>query len=211
VPEVTIPTDWQFDASISRYRNTSTGQFVGSQAVTQLRNDFLDAQLQVVADLTRQFNSGVVSLSAWQTAMQEAIKVTLGVEYVFGRGGLNQITPADLDVLSGLVAAQFDYLSNFAQAIDDGALSGPQIAARADMYLGAGVGAYERGAAAASGIDLPEYPGEACDGLTNCRCAWLIDLAEDGSIEAFWICENDTASCSACIENGDTYNPWTQE
>ncbi len=199
---------WSYDTAASRYRDASTGQFVSSQTVTNLRNDFLDTRAQTVADLASQVANGDITLAAWETAMRDEIKLTLGVEYVFGRGGLDQMTPEDFDTLGNFVAGQFGYLNDFAGDIEDGTLSEAEIADRAGMYLGAGVGAYERGAAAASDIDLPIYPGDDCLGMTNCRCSWTFDMAEDGSIEAYWIAEAD--ACEVCADHADEFNPLTE-
>ncbi len=209
-PLVSPALGWSYDSrpGVNRYRNPQ-GQFVSAQQIVTLRNDFLTARSAITASLAAQVASGEISADQWESAMQAEIKTTLGVEYAFGRGGLTNMTPADWDALGALVADRYDYLADFAADIADGRLSEAQITARSDLYIGAGVGAYERGAASASDVDLPVYPGDDCLGLTNCRCSWQMSLAEDGSVEAYWIAEPD--ACEVCAGHADEFNPWTQD
>jgi hypothetical protein len=51
---------------------------------------------------------------------------------------------------------------------DNGDVTPAQLLARAGMYSDAGIRAFEQGQSSAWDIELPEYPGERCEGLVNC-------------------------------------------
>ncbi len=188
--------------------DVTLSQLIGAAAVIALRDGFLDTQTAQVAALAAQLASGDITLRQWETAMRALLKATLGTSYVFGRGGLDRMTATDWSALAGLVVAQYGFLNDFAGDIATGTLSVAAISARATMYVGAGTGAYERAAATAMDVVLPEYPGDSCRGMSNCRCFWNLVQQDDGSIEASWVCENDQNSCQPCIDNASQYNPF---
>jgi hypothetical protein len=186
--------------------STSTDA-LDSDARRKLRDQLLAAIALLVYGLAEDLASGSITLSDWEDAMRDQIKNTLGVMYVFGRGGFDAMTPNDWTVLSGLVTAAFMYLDHFAADIAQSLLSEDAIAARSAMYVGSGVGAYERGQAAALDLYLPVYPGDDCEGMSNCRCWWDVNDLGDGSMEAIWHCEDDKESCDVCIAHVEEYNP----
>ena len=173
----------------------------------QLRDELLAGLALLVSGLASDLADGTITLEEWETSMRDQIKMALGAAYVFGRGGLDQMTDADWQALSLLVINAYMYLDQFAMDIEASLLSEAAIAARSELYVGAGVGAYERGQASAYDVFLPEYPGDTCSGRTNCRCSWSLEPQDDGSIDAYWVCEDDEASCDNCIANGQQYNP----
>ena len=178
-----------------------------NDANRKLRDGLLAALALFVGNLAASLADGEISLAEWEDAMREHVKTALGAAYVFGRGGLDQMTDADWEALSGLVIAAYMYLDQFAMDIEASLLSEAAIAARSEMYIGAGVGAYERAQAASMDLFMPVYPGDDCEGRTNCRCAWIYEPQDNGSIEATWSCEDDSESCDPCIAHGEEYNP----
>ena len=173
----------------------------------KIRDELLAALALLVAGLAADLADGSITLEQWESAMRDQIKTALGTAYVFGRGGIDQMTDADWQALSALVVSAYMYLDQFAMDIEASLLSEAAIAARSELYVGAGVGAYERGQAAALDLYLPVYPGDDCDGMTRCRCWWDVNDLGDGSMEAIWHCEDDSESCDTCIAHGDEYNP----
>jgi 2'-5' RNA ligase len=206
VTETPAALGWQYDTSSSRYRSQD-GRYVSSDTIRQLRNDFLDAQALKTAQLAAAVSSGSVSVGEWEASMREVVQTTLGVEYVFGRGGLDQMTADDWDAVGALVADQFGYLNGFASAIADGDLNEAQIAARSDLYIGSGIGAYERGAASATDVELPVYPGDDCEGGNNCRCSWELEPTDGGGLEATWVAEDDDRTCDVCSAHAQEWSP----
>lgn len=201
---------WSYSTSANRYRSPN-GQFIGAEAIRNLRNDFLDARAAASRQLAADLASDKLSLDQWEQAMRDHIQVTHGVEYVFGRGGLDQMQPKDWDTLGKLVADQWKFLNGFSQGISTGTLSEADIGARAELYNGAATQAYEQGAVSASGApDLDQYPGDGqtiC--LGNCRCSLQIDSTEDGGWEVTWIAES--GACEDCAGMADDWNPLVVE
>lgn len=187
--------------------STPTADQLDTDARRKLRDELLAALALLVAGLAEDLATGSITLDEWESAMRDQIKDALGMAYVFGRGGLDQMTDADWHALSGLVVAAYMYLDQFATDIEQSLLSEAAIAARSEMYIGAGVGAYERGQASALDLYLPVYPGDDCEGMTNCRCWWDVNELGDGSMEAIWHCEDDKESCDVCIAHGEEFNP----
>lgn len=83
---------------------------------------------------------------------------------------------------------------------------GAQIAARARLYAGAVVAAFERGRAAAHGVELPEYPGDRCLGQSNCRCSWDVRETPEAT-EATWV-TGGAGPCAVCADNAERYDPY---
>lgn len=202
---------WTYDSrpGVGRYRHGPSGRFVGSQQIKALRDNFLTARSTNARDLASQLASGDLSVSAWETAMREQIKLVHGVEFAFGRGGLDQMTATDWQTVGGLVADQWQYLNSFAGDIADGTLSEDAIGARSDLYVGAATEAYERGAASAEGMpELDQYPGDGqTQCLGRCRCSLLIEVNDDvgGGWLVTWQAEAD--ACEDCAGMADDWSP----
>jgi hypothetical protein len=197
--------DWTYDERLNRYRQASTGHFLSAESIIRLRDEFLDARIVRTRQLAADLADDRITLGEWERGMRDEIKTTVGVEYAFGRGGMNRMQPSDFREMGGLVGDHYRFLNNFAQDISTGNLSEAGIASRAAMYIGSGTTAYERGAASASQVALPVYPGEDCIGLTNCRCSWQLDPLEDGSTDAYWVAEAD--ACDVCAQHAQDYDP----
>ena len=76
------------------------------------------------------------------------------------------------------------------------------------MYVDGSIKTYEQGHAAtfdAAGA-LPLYPGDNCEGLTNCRCSWSIEETET-EVHATWTIGGDDP-CAPCEGNASAYNPF---
>lgn len=200
------PLAWSYSTTANRYR-APDGKFIGAEQVRNLRDTFLDVRMQNVRGLAASLGSDAMSLPEWETAMRQEIKLTHGVEYVFGRGGLDQMTSDDLTHLGSLVTDQYKFLNAFANDISTGTMSEAEIGARSELYIGTATGAYERGAAMASGDpSLRQYPGDGqtpCGG--RCRCSLLIETNATGWL-VYWIAAASRA-CRGCREMAGTWAP----
>ncbi len=197
---------WEFDTSVKRYRSTETGRFLSNATMTRLREDFLSAQRVVTEELARRLADGEITVQRWQAEMRAVVKATFGGEYLFGRGGRNAMTAGDWGSLGPLVRDQYRYLHAFAERVAAGELTQAQIAARAGLYCGASVQAYERGRGAAYGLTLPVYPadgGTSCK--ANCRCSWRIEET-DSEWRATWKL-SAAENCAGCQERARQYAP----
>lgn len=199
---------WQYDArpSVRRFRDTRTGRFLAASKAIDIRDGFVERRRADAEALTRQLADQSITVQEWERQMTEAIRQLHTAQYALGRGGLNAMTPADWDAAAALVEEQRRYLRDFARDVAAGNLSEAQIAARAKLYYGSSVAAYERGRASAFGVALPAYPG---DGSTvcksSCRCYW--QLAEkDDTVEATWK-RSASESCSTCKTRAAAWSP----
>src|SRR5947209_5728652 len=92
-----------------------------------------DARIRALAD---QLADGNINVGDWEREMRDAIKILYGVQYVFGRGGLNAMQPEDWTRLGELVKQQHQFLGSFASDVAAGKLSVPKLRVRADLYVG---------------------------------------------------------------------------
>lgn len=114
------------------------------------------------------------------------------------------LTPDELATLTDIVKEQSGYLTIFATVLEGLTIS--QIIARAEMYINATRQGFERGKAAAYGIELPAYPGDGSSPcLSNCRCYWQIESGD--AILAYWrlgIADH----CAVCQQRNAEWNPY---
>lgn len=127
--------------------------------------------------------------------------------YVTAAGGTQRMTRNAWEAVAGLVKKQNDYLAGFRDDVRSGKLSAAQIAARARRYAPSAVEAFERGRAVLRDFDAPEFPGERCEGQTNCRCWWEIG-SDDKGVYGIWHTVSDGDTCSICSGNAGRYNPF---
>lgn len=173
-----------------------------------MRDALLDAATGAMGILAEALASGKHDVGGWERAMREAIKAIFGAQYVFGRGGLNAMRPADWDRLGGLVEQQVGYLTGFADDVAAGKLSQPKIRVRAELYVGSSVQAHEAGKAAALDVELPAHPGDgSSECLANDRCAWHLVRRKDGAVEATWVADLDKRTCKTCRKRAKDWNP----
>lgn len=215
----------RWNAERRRYRDTDTGRLLTRKQATTLRDDLADAYGARFRDLTRQYGEGTISRQAWERGYRSLVVEAAGAGYAFGRGGAALMTDVDFDRLLPIVTTQLGFAETFfedvqgdieAQAeerlVDEikRALL-PQMEARAEMYSGSVVNAYEHGHATAvtdGGLrELPAFPadgGTPC--LSGCRCEWVI-TERDGMWECRWITEGDGSVCDGCRDRRRRYNP----
>ncbi len=200
---------WSYDVRAHAYRDGSTGRFLTNKTIIDLRNGLMDARVDATKSLASALADGRIDLPGWQSGMRAVSKDTAMAEYLFGRGGINVMTPADYGRVGALVKEQYTFLQGFAQDIADGKLSEAQVEARAAMYAHAGVTAHSIGQEAAYGgrLQLPAHPGTG-ECLTRCRCHWRIQEGPEA-----WICtwvRTSGESCATCIDRAAQYAPFVQ-
>lgn len=200
---------WSFDVPSRRYRDGTTGRFLPTAKITELRNALLDNRATVTQSLSEALANRTIDLYSWQQGMRAVIKDSSVAEYLFGRGGVNAMTPSDWGTIGNLVKGQYQYLEGFATEIAAGTLSDAQVASRAAMYAHAGVQAHSMGQEAAYGgrLVLPAHPGTG-ECLSRCRCHWSIQEGPEA-----WVCtwvRISGESCATCISRAAQYNPFVQ-
>jgi hypothetical protein len=199
---------WVWDPRLGRYRNLKTGRLLPAARIRQMRDQLIAAITATITGLVQRLASGDWTVGTWERAMRQAIKSAFGAQYVFGRGGLRAMEPADWQHLGELVQQQYGYLEQFATDVANGGLSQPQITVRATMYVGSSVQAHEAGKAAALFVELPAMPGDgSSECMSNDRCSWHLRRRADGNVEATWVAEDDPKTCATCRQRARDWNP----
>lgn len=196
---------WTYDRSSRRYREESSGRYIGAKQMTALRDTFTDRLRERASGLASDLASGATTQSQWERGMRQLVKSANIDLAALGKGGRAQMTPADWGRVGQTVRTQYQYLGRFADWTP--ALSEAQVAARGALYVESATASYERARAAAFHVTLPAYPGDgrtAC--VANCRCAWEIEETEMG-LECTWAAAEDAATCPDCALNASLWAP----
>lgn len=198
---------WQFDTTAHRYRDGQNGRFLPERTILDLRDGLLAARKEATTRLAEALSDGRVDLSTWQLGMRAVARDTALTEYIFGRGGINAMMPADYGRVGAMVKEQYQFLNGFAAEIAAGQQSAAQIQARAAMYAHAGVTAHSAGKEASYGgaLRLPAHPGQGTACLANCLCAWSITEGPEA-----WVCtwvRHGAQSCGVCRDRAAQYAP----
>lgn len=202
-----MPGPWQWDDSAKRYRDVSSGRFIGQRQMVTMRDFFNEAMKSDMDKLTRQLTNHEISLGRWTMDMQSMVKETYKAQYGLAIGGRQNLTAADNGRIGQMVREQYQHIYNFAEDIRSQKVSEGQIQTRARMYVSSSTQAYERGRTADLGVPkLPAYPG---DGGTvcraNCQCHWDIQDAGDT-----WSCTwrlGAAEHCPDCVAHSEEWNP----
>ena len=199
--------EWGYDDRVHRYRNLTSGRFLPKRDVVALRDAVVDAAGREARDLARRVVAGDISPDAFRQGMRLAIRNSHVAQYAFGRGGVRSLTQSDFGRIGNTLRRQYAFLERFLIDVQNGTVTEAQAANRANLYINGGVSSFERGHAAAWGLNLPVQPGDGgtpC--LGNCRCHWDIRETET-TIDAYWRTESDP--CSGCMARGERYAPYS--
>lgn len=197
------PVKWLWDQRTKRYRSTDTGRFISAKQAISYRDQYTDTKIDSVGGLTDKLINRTVSLPEWESAMREEIKQTYIAEYLWGRGGRNNMTQRDWGILGQELREQYAYLSRFADQLAAGEITEAQARLRAKLYIEGSTQMFERAKSEGRGMrPLPQYPGDGnTQCLTNCRChleyeeepnAWLVTWVIDPQAEHCPDCERLT-------------------
>lgn len=198
--------EWQYSAPARRFRDAASGRFIAAAKIIDLRDGFQERRRGDVNDLTRQLADQDITVQEWERQVTQAIRELHTAQFAFGRGGINAMTDADWLAADELVQAQRVFLRGFAEDVAAGRLSEAQITARAKLYYGSSVQAFERGRASAFGVSLPAYPADGSTPCKSaCRCRWvLVDKGDE--IHATWKRQAGEA-CSGCRNRASAWSP----
>lgn len=171
-------------------------------AVT-LRNEIIAAAQLRIDDISQQYISGAITLTAWVLLMRDEIEIAASQQYLLATGG--EMTADDMDALETWIFNQHSqFLQGFGAEVQAGALTAGQVLVRAAMYAASTVTLYETAVASTRGATLPTYPGQTqCQ--SNCRCSWLwIDAGDVWHV--IWMLDPAAAHCPDCLANASTYS-----
>lgn len=199
---------WTYDNTSRRYRNTTTGQYIGQRQMTELRDQFAAAKREGTQALAADLASGAKSVQEFDVAFRREIKTAYIDQYVLGKGGRGNMTQADWGRVGQMVREQYIFARDFARDIADGKLSEAQIAQRASLYFDSSTQAFERGRAASHGdLQLPEYPADGSQQCrSRCKCRWDIKETDD-AWECTWRLNAAAEHCESCRDNAAKWQP----
>lgn len=198
---------WIWEPDLKRYRDTKTGRFIGIDQMNELRPVFLDQRKAEMTNLVTSYKDGKIDIFTLESKIKANLKQTYIDMYVMGKGGRNNMTPADWGSIGGMLKEQYRYLEGMMKQIASGELSPAQVASRLKMYENSSNEALWRGYLSDLPLDLPAYPGDGstvC--LTNCQCEWEI-VEIEGGYDCYWQL-GASEHCPDCIERAERWNPY---
>lgn len=146
--------------------------------------------------------SGRVDATEWHNAVAAELFAHHLAAYA-DAAGLDVDDPKAIAAAKKIVGAQVNYLGKFTDAIEQGKYDDTPDAlkSRLDMYAGALNTTWSQGRYP----DMPFYPGEGTECLTNCKCSWQ----DEGDGSFTWVL-NAKESCPTCLSRADG-NPYGKE
>jgi len=186
------------------------GQIISFPQLITLRDGFASARQAMVRALGEELAAGTITMDEWAQAFKALSAETITALHLFGSGGEAMVRqrPALVARLATLLERQIPFADAFIAEVRSGAVSLDAVAARSELYVGAGIEAYEQARADERGIELPYYPA---DGSSECksndRCAWIIETRWDDELGrdatfATWQTEHDENVCDTCRQRG---------
>ena len=150
---------------------------VSKQNLIKIRTNMFADEVNALAE--RMF-TGDITLGSWEEAMKKMIRELHTSTAAIGKGGWDQMTPADWGRLGPVLKGQYKYLHGFAQYVEENkdTVSLKAIQARARMYGNAG--AFSSVVVQAGDVISKKLPWLPKDGstecLVNCKCFWKLDI-----------------------------------
>jgi len=116
---------WQWNAKAKRYKNSDTGKFLSNKRARQYVDESIAASGNVTETMAAMVRGDPPKMSpqTWRQAMRREIKDEYLRQYLLGRGGVGQMTPADWGSIGGMLKKQYTYLDRFGHQVDLGQLS----------------------------------------------------------------------------------------
>lgn len=178
----------------------------GSQAVADAVAAQYAGRVQAVS---QSLLDGTLTLDQWHTTMQDIIRLAYVHQAIAGTPGADEreLTSADLARVRADIAEQYQFLDDFAAAIEDALQRGADInfvPARAMLYAGSSEAEYWKQAV---NIDLPALPRDgSTQCLSNCQCSWDLNCQEPGIVSATWVL-GEADHCPDCQRRASEWNP----
>ena len=149
-------------------------------------------------------------VSAFATRFLVRVGEIVTDAFVWASGGVDRVTEAGWSIVAAMVSRQTEYGRGFVAALRTGDVSDAQAVARARLYAGAAVEAFERGKSSQRGFDDADgeacYPASGCTRcLTQCRC-WLSYDERNGELLITWH-TTDEEACPDCKDFAKRWNP----
>lgn len=170
----------------------------------------LDALLLAIGALFVMLLNDRLTVTEWQSEMQGLLARYHEAAYMLGVNS-ETLTQFDLQTVDTFYLSQIAYLAAFALEMIAAGVILETLKARAEMYGGAICAPYWKGRT--KGIDLPGYPGEDTECMSNCRCRWDVKTLDSntGNYDAYWKLAGDTPdgrNCQTCLGRSRDWSPY---
>jgi hypothetical protein len=135
---------YRWSESDGRFRDAA-GRFVSEAAVRRVVDDIANHASERAAAASTRLLAGELSLASWQTEMAQVVKLSHVSTSMLAHGGAEGMTPARWGAAGNRIRGEYQYLREFAAAIESGdqpLTSG--LTARAAQYGQAARVTYER-------------------------------------------------------------------
>lgn len=198
---------FRYRTDLAAYYRSGKTQPVTQAQLRQVRDQLADGLVDEFDRLAGRYAEGQIGLGEMAEQFAALVRQGTTAGFLLGGGGVNAVKRDTMSRIDALIGQQTDFAERFMRDLAGAGLSDEAASARAQMYAGTAVTAYEQARAVSNGIDLPVYPGDGgTDCLTRCRCSWTIETTES-DVSAWWDTAGDPDVCDGCQSRGSQYNP----
>jgi hypothetical protein len=131
---------WDERMAGGRYRHVkpdgTLGKLVAARDIASAVTDISDRSARRFSDMAEAVVRGNISAADFQEAMMGELKNLYGATSALARGGYANMTPAEWGRNGGILRKEYEYLADFAQALNNEELTVAQARARAALYPG---------------------------------------------------------------------------
>jgi hypothetical protein len=207
-----VADQWTYDPQKRQYVDPN-GRLVPIRELVRVRDQFASARQAMLRTIGEQLAAGTITVAEWEAQFRAIVAETITALHIFGAGGETMVRtkPMHLRRLVTALERQIPFANAFVSELQTGQIEATAVAARSELYVGAGITAYEEARADEWGVTLPYYPadhGTPCE--SNCRCNWTIttsthELTGRDMTTAYWQTEGDGKVCDGCQQRAAEY------
>ena len=139
---IKVLPEFAWDARAGRYRDLSTGRFVGRNVIIDLLRAVVDTSATRLEQLAAMAARGEIPAGLFQQAAMLELKNLHLASAALGAGGWDRLTQADFGRVGGILRGEYVYLARFARDLEKKDLTEAQAMARARLYAGKGYAQY---------------------------------------------------------------------
>jgi hypothetical protein len=161
--------------------------------------------LAAIAATTTDLEQGQQTIAEWKQQMLDALQQYHTAAVLAGQGS-KTLTEQGQKLVDKTVAAQLQFLDNFAVEIQDAPEWKAGWNARAALYAGSIKEPYWVGKT--KFLPLPAMPSQGTQCMSNCKCAWEVEPVDEaaGDYDAYWR-RGASDSCGTCIQRERDWSP----
>ena len=131
------PFVWYWDERTRRYHDDVSKRFLSFATVESLMETYLEEVVGEVDALSERAAAGTIDVGEWEEAMIDAVRRAYEANCSLARGGVEQITDDDRQMIDEMLKFQYERLNRFAGQLAEGhwTATGGAIGRRALMYI----------------------------------------------------------------------------